>query len=141
MDMTLKLFVGQVPKNFEESDLKPYFEKYGPLSNIKVCRDRDSKTHKGCAFVTFANLDNAENAMHEMHDRIALPGAKKEMQIKAVHDEDNKKFDKRLFVGMISKSLNGDELKAMFAKFGEVVDCNILTSCKLLFQATAPCFF
>eukprot|EP00116_Pleurobrachia_bachei_P002635 sb/3462897/ len=128
MDMTLKLFVGQVPKNFEESDLKPYFEKYGPLVNIKVCRDRDTKTHKGCAFVTFANLDNAENAMHEMHDRIALPGAKKEMQIKAVHNDDSKKFDKRLFVGMISKSLNGDELKAMFSKFGEVVDCNILTS-------------
>ena len=126
MDMTMKLFVGQVPKSMEEDDLKPFFEKYGTLSSVKILRDRDTKNHKGCAFVTFENLDDADNAIHEMHDRVALAGAKKEMQIKPVHNEDEKKFEKRLFVGMISKSITAAELEEMFSKFGEITDCNIL---------------
>lgn len=126
MDMTMKLFVGQVPKNMEEDDLRPFFEKYGPLSSIKILRDRETKNHKGCAFVTFENLDDAENAVHEMHDRVALAGAKKEMQIKPVHNDDEKKFEKRLFVGMLSKSLTAVEIEEMFSKFGEITDCNIL---------------
>lgn len=126
LDSTMKLFVGQVPKSMEEDDLKPFFEKYGTLSSIKILRDRATTNHKGCAFVTFENLDDADDAMHEMHDRVALPGAKKEMQIKPVHSEDEKKFEKRLFVGMISKSITAHELEEMFSKFGEVTDCNIL---------------
>ena len=126
LDMTMKLFVGQVPKSMEEDDLKPFFEKYGPLSSIKILRDRDSKSHKGCAFVTYENLDDADNAVHEMHDRVALAGAKKEMQIKPVHNEDEKKFEKRLFVGMLSKSFTAVEFEEMFSKFGEITDCNIL---------------
>ena len=128
VDLSMKLFVGQVPKNMEENELQPYFQKYGPISSVKICRDRDSKNHKGCAFVTFENLDHADEALHEMHDRVALPGAKKEMQIKPVHIEDEKKFEKRLFVGMISKSLTTPELEDMFSKFGEISDCNILNS-------------
>jgi len=126
VDLSMKLFVGQVPKDMDEKDLQPYFEKYGEVMSVKICRDRDSKQHKGCAFITFDNLDHADTALHEMHDRVALPGAKKEMQIKPVHNEDAKKFEKRLFVGMISKSMSVDDLKEMFSKFGEVSDCNVL---------------
>lgn len=128
VDLSMKLFVGQVPKTMEEGELQPYFQKYGPILSVKICRDRDTKNHKGCAFVSFENLDHADDALHEMHDRVALPGAKKEMQIKPVHSEDEKKFEKRLFVGMISKSLAAPELEDMFSKFGEVTDCNILYS-------------
>lgn len=128
VDLSMKLFVGQVPKTMEESELQPYFQKYGPIMSVKICRDRDTKNHKGCAFVTFENLDHADEALHEMHDRVALPGAKKEMQIKPVHVEDEKKFEKRLFVGMISKSLAPPDLEDMFSKFGEITDCNILYS-------------
>ena len=126
MDLSLKLFVGQVPKSMEEAELQPYFDKYGPISNVKICRDRDSKQHKGCAFITCDNLDDGERIIREMHDRVRLPGAKKEMQIKPVVAEDEKKFEKRLFIGMISKSLDADELKELFSHFGEITDCNIL---------------
>lgn len=43
----IKLFVGQVPKNFEEKDLKPYLDPYGTIHELSILRDKLSLTHKG----------------------------------------------------------------------------------------------
>ena len=43
----VKLFVGQVPKNFEEKDLERYLEVYGPIHELSILRDRLSGAHKG----------------------------------------------------------------------------------------------
>ena len=126
IDYSIKLFVGQVPHTYEEKDIEPFFEKYGTLVNTRIVRDKDTKKHKGCAFVTFQNLDDAEVAIKEMHDKVKLESAKKEMQIKPVNNDDAVKLTKRLFVGMISKNLDSDNLRDMFTPFGEIVDCNIL---------------
>ena len=44
---TIKLFVGQVPKTFEEKDLRPYLEQYGPIQELSILRDKITKIHKG----------------------------------------------------------------------------------------------
>ena len=46
----VKLFVGQVPKNFEEKDLKPYLEPYGSIHELSILRDKLNLAHKGDAF-------------------------------------------------------------------------------------------
>lgn len=43
----IKLFVGQVPKHFEEKDLRPYLEPYGPIYELSILRDKLSHVHKG----------------------------------------------------------------------------------------------
>ena len=43
----IKLFVGQVPKTFEEKDLRPYLEPFGPIHELSVLRDKLSHAHKG----------------------------------------------------------------------------------------------
>ena len=43
----IKLFVGQVPKTFEEKDLLPYLERYGAIHELSVLRDKLSHAHKG----------------------------------------------------------------------------------------------
>ena len=44
---TVKLFVGQVPKNFEEKDLEPVLLEYGPIHELTILRDRINGSHKG----------------------------------------------------------------------------------------------
>ena len=44
---TIKLFVGQVPKTFEEKDLEPYLLEYGAIHELTILRDRMNGTHKG----------------------------------------------------------------------------------------------
>ena len=43
----IKLFVGQVPKSFEEKDLRPYLEPYGAIHELLILRDKISHAHKG----------------------------------------------------------------------------------------------
>ena len=43
----IKLFVGQVPKTFEEKDLRPVLEQYGPIFELSILRDKLTKAHKG----------------------------------------------------------------------------------------------
>ena len=44
---SIKLLVGQVPKTFEEKDLLPYFEQFGPIYAVSILRDKLSHAHKG----------------------------------------------------------------------------------------------
>lgn len=46
-DQPVKLFVGQVPKTFEEDDLRPYLEPYGPIQELLILRHRTTRMHKG----------------------------------------------------------------------------------------------
>lgn len=50
----VKLFVGQVPKHFDENDLRPYLESYGSIHELSVLRDRITYSHRGSA-VPYAN--------------------------------------------------------------------------------------
>ena len=43
----IKLFVGQVPKTFDEKDLRPYLEPYGVIHELLILRDKITHTHKG----------------------------------------------------------------------------------------------
>ena len=53
---SVKLFVGQVPKNFEEKDLEPYLSSYGPIQELTILRDRISGTHKGMRVCILINM-------------------------------------------------------------------------------------
>lgn len=43
----IKLFIGQVPKTWDDKDLRPYFESYGQIHELTVLRDRLTRSHKG----------------------------------------------------------------------------------------------
>lgn len=77
-----KLFVGQVPRSMEEADLFPVFEKYGPMEDVCIIRDKHTGQHRGCAFVTFFSKESAEACENELHNKFTLEGAKRPLQIK-----------------------------------------------------------
>lgn len=84
-----KLFVGQVPKSCNESDLIPIFGPFGPLADIAIIRDRCSLGHRGCAFVTFQNADDAKRAIENVHDKVKFESSKLPLQVRVatVHGE------------------------------------------------------
>lgn len=121
----VKLFVGQVPRNWEAEQLRPVFEPYGEIQDLSILKDRVTGHHKGCAFVTFRDQTSALKAQDDLHDNRTLPGMSHKMQVKPA-DKDKKKDERKLFVGMISKTTSEDDLRLMFAPFGTIEDVTVL---------------
>lgn len=113
----VKLFVGQVPKFLEETDLFPIFSKYGPLEDIAIIRDKHTGQHRGCAFVTFLHATDSNAAIEDLHDKHTLPRGRRPMQIRPASEptEANK-----LFVGMIPRTATEQDLREIFLPFGEI---------------------
>lgn len=48
----IKMFVGQVPKDLDENDLRTIFEEFGRVHQINVLRDKYTGSSKGKLFVS-----------------------------------------------------------------------------------------
>ena len=43
----IKMFVGQIPRHWDENDLKNLFEEYGPIHSMNILRDKITGQSKG----------------------------------------------------------------------------------------------
>jgi RNA recognition motif-containing protein len=59
----MKLYVGNLPYNISDDQLRDMFAKYGVPDSARVITDRDSGQSKGFGFVEFSNDEIAKQAM------------------------------------------------------------------------------
>ncbi|XP_067834889.1 CUGBP Elav-like family member 1 isoform X1 [Heptranchias perlo] len=126
---SIKMFVGQIPRSWSEKELKELFEQYGAVYEINVLRDRSQNPpqSKGCCFVTFYTRKAALEAQNALHNMKILPGMHHPIQMKPADSEKNNAVeDRKLFVGMISKKCNENDVRVMFSPFGQIEECRIL---------------
>eukprot|EP00126_Sphaerothecum_destruens_P002222 Sdes_comp15661_c0_seq1m4677 len=70
---TGRLFVRNLAYSTSEDDLREFFGKYGPLSEVHIPLDSDSKQPKGIAFISYLIPENAVKAFLEL-DGISFQG-------------------------------------------------------------------
>lgn len=62
------VFVGNIPYDAKEEDLKQFFECIGPVVSFRLIRDRDNDKPKGYGFCEFREKEYARSAIRNMND-------------------------------------------------------------------------
>ncbi|KAI0530784.1 hypothetical protein KFK09_000332 [Dendrobium nobile] len=111
-----------LPKNVTDDDVTALFSKYG-LSIRRFSPDlRNAGCGiwlRGCCFLFCPSRQEADKAVNACHNKRTLPGHK-------------------LFVGMLPKNVTDDDVTALFSKYGNVKDLQILRGSQ---QTSKGCAF
>ncbi len=58
-----QIYVGNLPYQINEYDLKHYFTQFGSIRNTKVVKDYRTGRSKGFGFITYSKAKDAESAL------------------------------------------------------------------------------
>jgi RNA recognition motif-containing protein len=58
-----QVYVGNLPYQVTEQDLKDYFGKYGGIEAVRIVKNYSSGRSKGFGFVTYRSVAEAKNAL------------------------------------------------------------------------------
>jgi RNA recognition motif-containing protein len=67
--MAVRLFVGNLPYDVTEAELRAHFAAIGPLAYLSLAMDRDTGKPRGFAFVEFSARADAEDAMRRLDNQ------------------------------------------------------------------------
>ncbi|XP_043722256.1 heterogeneous nuclear ribonucleoprotein Q-like [Telopea speciosissima] len=108
-----EVYIGSIPHDATEEDLRSFFESIGEVTEVRVMKDKDSGENKGYAFVTFRTKELASNAIEELNNK-ELKGRKiKCSTSQAKH---------RLFIGNVPKSWMEEDLRKIVTDIGPGVN-------------------
>ncbi|XP_071685633.1 polyadenylate-binding protein 6-like [Rutidosis leptorrhynchoides] len=118
------LYVGDLHSDTTENDLYTLFSKIGPLSSVRICRDRVSYKSLCYGYVNFKLTAHADAALSKLN-HTEMRG--KPMRIMWCQRDP---FTRRtglanLFVKNIDSLVTDVKLEEAFAKFGTILSCKI----------------
>ncbi len=64
----MNIYVGNLPFNLGEEDLRKIFEEYGEVASAKIITDKFTGRGKGFGFVEMESDDEANNAIEELNN-------------------------------------------------------------------------
>jgi len=127
-----RVFLSNLAYSASEEEVRNFLQDCGPIIAVHLVRDYKGKS-KGFAYVSFELEDSAAQALRK--DREPLNGRPTYVsKCKAENPSDasqpkpskNSADQRKLFVKGLPKSKTVDEIKEIFAKYGEVEDIRLL---------------
>jgi RNA recognition motif-containing protein len=117
-----KIFVGGLSWSTTEDGLRAYFEKYGPVQDVVIMRDKFTGRSRGFGFVTFADDGAIAQVTADTH---TLDGRAIEAK-KAIPRGEMTNRTKKIFVGGLPLTTTEEEFRKYFEKFGKVSESQII---------------
>ncbi|XP_074358961.1 RNA-binding protein BRN1-like isoform X2 [Apium graveolens] len=134
---SVKLFVGQVPKQMSEAELIELFEQFAIVDEVNIIKDKITRASRGCCFLICPSREEADKAVNGCHNKKTLPGAASPLQVKYA-DGELERLEHKLFVGMLPKNVTEVEVSDLFSQYGDIKDLQILRGSQ---QTSKGCAF
>nr|WPK95955.1 heterogeneous nuclear ribonucleoprotein at 98DE [Hydrometra stagnorum] len=84
-----KVFLGGLPSNVTETDLRTYFARFGKVMEVVIMYDQEKKKSRGFGFLSFEDEDSVERCVAEHF--VNLSG--KQVEIKKAEPRDSNKMN------------------------------------------------
>jgi RNA recognition motif-containing protein len=65
----MKIYVGNLPHETTEPQIREAFEKFGEVTSLNIVKDKDTGKPKGFAFVEMSSDENAQKAIIGLHGK------------------------------------------------------------------------
>ncbi|GLC56141.1 hypothetical protein PLESTB_001073100 [Pleodorina starrii] len=121
-----RLFVGSVPRTAVEATLRGYFEQCGVVRDLAILRDRSSGKSRGCAFVSYLDLEEAEEAIQKFDRQLLLPGSQTPLEVRFAKNHSYVQAgsgptgNRQLFFSRVPLFLKEDDVRPLFEAYGPV---------------------
>jgi len=108
-----KLFVGGLPQDAKDDDIKEHFKQFGEIDSVNLKTDPSTGRSRGFAFVVFKEQDGLEKAVATEEHNIK----NKKVAVKKAQAKQGK-----VYVGKLPKDdkLSDDAIKEFFAGYGAI---------------------
>jgi RNA recognition motif-containing protein len=127
-----KLFVGGLPNDVEEEELKLVFSTYGSVSKIHIMKPMASSGHRS-AFIYFGTVAAAEDAIEVLDKQYKIRGDSTDpiivrwgLEKDATDPSRPSDTGYKLFVGNLPEDITEEEIKIVFSTYGRVNLIHIL---------------
>ncbi|CAB4061596.1 SQD [Lepeophtheirus salmonis] len=107
-----KLFVGGLPQDAKDCDIKEHFEGFGEIESINIKTDPQTGRSRGFAFVVFKSLEGLEKAVSAEHTVKSKKVAVKKAQAK----------QGKVYVGKLKPEISDEDIKTHFSQYGPVAN-------------------
>lgn len=99
-----KVFLGGLPSNVTETDLRMFFGRYGKVMEVVIMYDQEKKKSRGFGFLSFEDEQSVERVCTEHY--VTLNG--KQVEIKKAEPRD----------GSANHKMNQDQIQSMGSNWG-----------------------
>ncbi|KAI9364592.1 hypothetical protein BD770DRAFT_469042 [Pilaira anomala] len=114
--MPAKIYVGNLSSDIDDDNLKNKFSKYGEITEALVAKDRDSHRSRGYGYVTYAESDDADAAIHAM-DQSEWNGHKMFINASVMPS---------VFITNLSQRVNDETLRERFSEYGQITESGVV---------------
>jgi len=117
-----KLFVGQLPRDMTQEQVRSLMTPYGTIEELHVMTDKRTGQGTGAAFVIYYTREEAQAAIQALNGEHTVEGMRTPLQVRFAEGEIDREKEAKLFVGQVPFSASEEDLRAIFEQFGSIVE-------------------
>jgi len=117
------LIVNYLPRDMTDTEFKELFEVHGEVMQALIARNKHTGESLTYGFIKYARTEDASSAVIEKN---GYQIGNKKLKVSMARRQTEDIQFRKLFVSKLPPSYTQDDVRNLFLKFGEIIECRLL---------------